>query len=148
MPAPAAALGLTVWWGLILLQVLLARRGRIEPAALVLTLVAAFSLLSRRRPIRPTLLRALEFAIFALIVWVLAVLLYRSMWDVIIWEDEFLFYIALKNALISSMTLMLAYATLIPNSWRAAAPVVIGIAAYAAVTVWCCPGCIPRSSGS
>jgi hypothetical protein len=68
----AAALGLCVWWGLILLQVLLAGRRWIEPAALVLTLGAASVLLSRRGPIRPARLRALEFAIFALIVAVLA----------------------------------------------------------------------------
>ena len=132
----AAALGLTVWWGLILLQVLLAGRRWIEPAALVLTLVVASSLLSRRRPIRPALLRALEFAIFALIAAALAYFQYRSMWDAITWDDAPMFHITLKNALIASMTLMLAYTALVPNSWQSAAPVVFGLAAYPAVTVW------------
>ena len=50
----AAALGLFVWWGLILLQVLLAGRTWIEPAAVVLTLGAASVLLSRAgRSARP-----------------------------------------------------------------------------------------------
>lgn len=132
----AAALGLSVWWSLILLQVLLAGRRWIEPAAVVLTLGAASVLLSRRGPIRPARLRALEFAIFALIAAALAFFQYRGMWDAISRNDAPMFHITLKNALIASMTLMLAYAALIPNSWRSAAPVVFGLAAYPAVTVW------------
>ena len=132
----AAALGLSVWWGLILLQVLLAGRTWGVPAAVVLALGAASVLLSRRGPIRPALLRALEFAIFALIAAALAYFQYRSMWDAITRDDAPMFHITLKNALIASMTLMLAYAALIPNSWRSAAPVVFGLAAYPAVTVW------------
>ncbi len=132
----AAALGLSVWWCLILLQVLLVGRGWIMPAAVVLALGAACVQLSRRRPIRPALLRALEFAIFALIAAALAYFQCRSMRDAITQDDASIFHITLKNALIASLTLMLAYAALIPNSWRSAAPVVFGLAAYPAVTVW------------
>ena len=115
---------------------------------MVLTLGAASVLLSRRGPIRPARLRALEFAIFALIAAALAFFQYRGMWDAISRNDAPMFHITLKNALIASMTLMLAYAVLIPNSWRSAAPVVFGLAAYPAVTVWACPACIPRSFSS
>ncbi len=144
----AAALGLSVWWCLILLQVLLVGRGWIIPAAVVLALGAACVQLSRRRPIRPALLRALEFAIFALIAAALAYFQYRSMRDAITQDDASMFHITLKNALIASLTLMLAYAALIPNSWRSAVPIVFGLAAYPAVTVWRCPACIPRSFSS
>ena len=86
-PAPQlallAALGLSVWWGLFLLQVLLAGRTWGVPAAVVLALGAAAVLLSRGGPIRPALLRALEFAIFALIAAALAYFQYRSLWDAI-----------------------------------------------------------------
>jgi len=132
----AAALGLSVWWGLILLQVLLADRTWVVPAAVVLALGAASVLLSRRGPISPARLRALEFAIFALIAAALAYFQCRSLWDAITQDDASMFHITLKNALIASLTLMLAYAALIPNSWRSAAPVVFGLAAYPAVTVW------------
>ena len=122
----AAALGLTVWWGLILLQVLLAGRRWIEPAALVLTLGAASVLLSRRRadppgPAAGTGVRDLRPD-------------RRGPRGAPVPQhvgcdlpgDELMFHITLKNALIGSMTLMLAYAALIPNSWRLAAPVVSG----------------------
>ena len=50
----AAALGLFVWWALILLQVLLADRTWVVPAAVVLALGAASVLLSRAgRSARP-----------------------------------------------------------------------------------------------
>ena len=55
-----------------------------------------------------------------------------------------MFHITLKNALIASLTLMLAYAVPIPNSWRSAAPVVFGLAAYPAVTVWRRPLDLPK----
>jgi hypothetical protein len=132
----AAAMGLSVWWGLILLQILLAGRSWGVPAAVVLALGAASLLLSRRGPISPARLRALEFAIFALIALALAYFQCRSLLDAITRDDSPLFHITLKNALIASLTLMLAYAALIPNSWRSATPVVLGLAAYPALTVW------------
>jgi serine/threonine-protein kinase len=132
----AAALGLSVWWALILVQVLLVGRTWGVPAAVVLTLGAASVLLSRRGPISPALSPALEFAIFALIAAALAYFQWHSLSDAIARDDAAMFQITLKNALIASLTLMFAYAALIPNSWRSAVPVVFGLAAYPAVTVW------------
>jgi serine/threonine-protein kinase len=97
---------------------------------------AACVLLSRRGPISPARLRALEFAIFALIAAALAYFQWRSLSDAITRDDAPMFHITLKNALIASLTLMLAYAALIPNFWRSAIPVMFGLAAYPAVTVW------------
>lgn len=132
----AAALGLAVWWALILLQVMLAGPGWPAPAAMVLALGSLAAWLSWGPPIGPAGLRALEFALFGLVAGAFALLQYAGLRDAVSRQDATWFQLMLKDALIHSMTLMLAYAVLIPNTWRTAAPVVLGLAIYPLATTW------------
>jgi serine/threonine-protein kinase len=92
------------------------------------------AILSRRQPVGPFPLRALEFTIFGLTVAGLAVTQYHQMLHAAVREDARALVAEGKNALIASLLLMFVYTMLIPNSWRAAAAVVLVIAVAPVVT--------------
>jgi serine/threonine-protein kinase len=97
-------------------------------------LAVACALLSRREPLRPFPLRALEFTIFGLMVAGLAVTQYHQMLHAAVREDARALLAEGKNALFASLFLMFAYTMLIPNSWRAATAVVVVITVAPVVT--------------
>jgi serine/threonine-protein kinase len=85
----------------------------------------ACAILSRREPVGPFPLRALELTIFGVAGAGLAVAQYHQMLHAAVREDAQALLAEGKNALIASLLLMFAYTMLIPNSWRAAAAVAL-----------------------
>ncbi len=132
----AAALGLAAWWGLISVQSLFVGPGGLVPLVLTLALATAAGWLSRHGPIPPARLRALELAVFGVCAAAFSISQYDILRAAAARMDAPAFHIAIKNALINAMTLMLAYAVLIPNSWRSALPGVLGLALYPMATTW------------
>lgn len=94
----------------------------------------ACAILSKRQPIGPVQLRALEFTIFGLMVAGLAVTQYHQMLHAALREDARALLAEGTNVLVASLFLMFVYTMLIPNSWRAAAAVVLGIMIAPVVT--------------
>ncbi len=131
----AAALFLAALAGVGLVWSLLARDGLWPLSTTVgICLGAVYALLSRRKRIAPLPLRALEFAVFGLMEANLVVVQYHQMLHAAVREDARAMLAEGRNALVASLHLMFAYAIFIPNSWRAAAPVVLLIALAPVVT--------------
>src|SRR4051812_27160807 len=97
-------------------------------------LIAACAVLSRREPLGPFQLKAMEFTVIGLMVADLAVIQYRQMLHAAVSEDAGALLAEGKNALFASLLLMFAYTMLVPNSWRAAAAVALAIIASPGVT--------------
>jgi hypothetical protein len=95
----------------------------------ILGLAFVFSLLSFPRPLSDRRLKEAEFAIFGIMAAVLAIRQYHVMFSWAVRGDEASFVAASKDTMIGSIILMFAYAMLIPNTWRGAWPLVLGIAA-------------------
>ncbi len=95
----------------------------------ILALAFVFSLLSFPRPLSARRLKEAEVAIFGITAAVLAIRQYHVMLSWAARGDEAAFVAASKDTMIGSIILMFAYAMLIPNTWRGAWPLVLGIAA-------------------
>ena len=95
----------------------------------ILALAFVFSLLSFPRPLSDRRLKEAEFAIFGIMAAVLAIRQYHVMLSWAVRGDEASFVATSKDTMIGSIILMFAYAMLIPNTWRGAWPLVLGIAA-------------------
>lgn len=97
-------------------------------AAAATALAVVVSCLSRRTAIAPARLRALEFAMFGLMVGALSFIQYQRMFEAVARGDAVGLMAESKNFLIGSQIVMLAYTMLIPNSRRTASVVVLVIA--------------------
>jgi serine/threonine-protein kinase len=131
----AAAAGLAAWSVVVLVRMTIGGHGWARPAALVVVLAAAAGLLSRRATLNARWLRVVEFALFGLVGASFAAYEYEFLLAALERGDAATFHVTLKNGLINALTLLLAYAVLIPNTWATALPVVAGLAAYPALTV-------------
>jgi serine/threonine-protein kinase len=131
----AAAAGLAAWSAVVLVRMVAAGRSPARPAALVVVLAGAALLLSRRATLKAPPLRAAEFALFGLVGAAFSAYEYEFLLSALERGDVATFHVALKNGLINALTLLLAYAVLIPNTWKTALPVVAGLASYPALTV-------------
>ncbi|MFO0908584.1 MAG: serine/threonine-protein kinase [Isosphaeraceae bacterium] len=103
-------------------------------AVIVAALGAAFALLAGEIPLTRRRLRRLEIAVFALASMYLSARQYEG---VLIWlneGDEALLIAAVKNTLIATILLIVAYCMLIPNTWTSALRVVLVLAAVPAAT--------------
>ncbi len=131
----AAAFGLTAWWLLILLQLAVVGLSPTVPFAIVAVLATTCAILSRRAAIAPGCLRLVEIAMFTLVAAAFSIAQYQIMRGLLERGDGHAFLLVIKDGMLHAMTLMLAYAVLIPNTWKSAAPVVLGLAAYPVLTV-------------
>ncbi|MCA9026416.1 MAG: serine/threonine protein kinase [Planctomycetaceae bacterium] len=130
----AAVLFLAVWWGVILFQGLLGGAIFVHPTFVVGSLLAAHWFLSPRQPRSAAALRVVEVASFGLVagsfVWIQADFMGMGIER----SDAQWAKTAIKDGLINSLTLLLAYTLLVPNTVRAAVPMVVGLAIYPLVT--------------
>lgn len=132
----AATSYLSIWWSFIAIHSLLSGLPYVLPFIIVSGLAAAYVQLSVRRQIPAAELKWIESGIFGLIAG--GFIIFQSVIMVTAAEhsDYHAIEIATKNGLINSVTLLLAYTLLIPNTLRSAAATVLGLTLYPLVTVW------------
>ena len=132
----AAAAFLCAWLLLIVAQAAIAGVPRGLAAAVAALLAAAVAALSLIRGVSAAGLRVVELLAFAAPAAVFVLFQVGHMRNAAGGDAPMELDLAVKNALISSGTLLLAYALLIPNRVRSAAPLVVGLAAFPLLTKW------------
>jgi hypothetical protein len=137
----AAASYLSLWWSFISIQSLLIGLPSVLPFMTVFGLAGAYTHLSLRPKIAPFGLKVIEAGIFGLMAGAFIVFQYFIMVTAAIHSDYHAIEISAKNGLINSLTLLLAYTLLIPNTLRSSAAMVVCLAFYplateAVILVW------------
>lgn len=130
----AAASYLSLWWSFISIQSLLIGLPTVLPFMTVFGLAGAYTHLSLRPRIAPFGLKLIEAGIFGLMAGAFIVFQYFIMVTAAIHSDYHAIEISAKNGLINSLTLLLAYTLLIPNTLRSAAAIVVCLALYPLAT--------------
>src|SRR5207253_6797339 len=82
------------------------------------------SLLSRPRPLSPSLLQVLELGTIGMVAAVFAFAQYQAMLDFSLRDDPVRAQLVMKNRVLVSSVLILSYGIYAPKSWRRAALVV------------------------
>ena len=130
----AAACYLSIWWSVIAIQSLLFDLPYILPFLMVFALSAAYVHLCVRPKMADLELRLIEAGLFGLMAAAFIVTQCVIMVTAAHHSDYHSIEVSTKNALINSVTLLLAYTLLIPNTLRSATPIVLGLALYPLVT--------------
>lgn len=132
----AATSYLSIWWSFIAIHSLLAGLPYALPFIVVSGLAAAYLQLAIRRQIPAHELKLIESGIFGLMAGGFVIFQSVIMVTAAEHSDFHSIEIAAKNGLINSVTLLLAYTLLIPNTLRSAAATVLGLALYPLFTAW------------
>lgn len=98
-------------------------------ASVLVLLGGLYALMSFRGPLTPIQSRVTEVLVFFLMAVALALLSWHAMVEAVAVGDAVAFKVARKNHIIGVMILLFTYASFVPNSWRAAAWIVLPLAA-------------------